>query len=89
MQTVARGPTDGARLVELFGGVRKKKVFLYYSSGTARKWFEFDNDSAVKYVNSKTGQNRISAKLLALIICTHFVTQTLFWNNVCMTVIHV
>ena len=33
----ARGPLDGARLVELFGGVRKKKVFLYFSSGTALK----------------------------------------------------
>ena len=52
MQTVARGPQDGARLVELFGGFWKKKVFLYFSSGTAFKWFEFDEDSAVKYVNS-------------------------------------
>ena len=52
MQTVSRGPTDGARLVELFGGVRKKKVFLYFSSGTTLKWFEFDDDSVVKYVNS-------------------------------------
>ena len=37
MQTVARGPQDGVKLVELFGGVRKKKVFLYFSSGNALK----------------------------------------------------
>ena len=30
MKMVARGPQDGARLVELFGGVWKKKVFLYF-----------------------------------------------------------
>ena len=52
MQTVARGPLDGARLVELFGGVRKKKVFLYFSSGTALKCLEFDYDSAIQCVNS-------------------------------------
>ena len=44
MQTVARGPLDGARLVELFGGVRKKKVFLYFSSGTTLiKWLKFND----------------------------------------------
>ena len=31
MKMVARGPQDGARLVELFSGVRKKKVFLSFS----------------------------------------------------------
>ena len=44
MKVVARGPQDGARLVELFGGVRKKKVFLYFSSGTTLiKWLKFDD----------------------------------------------
>ena len=52
MQMVTRGPQDGSRPVEFFDGVWKKKDFLYFSSGTALKWFEFDDDSTVKYVNS-------------------------------------
>ena len=30
MKVVARGPQDGARLVELFGGVRKRKFFFTF-----------------------------------------------------------
>ena len=44
MRKVATGPIDGARVVELFGGVRKKKVYLYFSTGTTVKWRKFDDD---------------------------------------------
>lgn len=33
MATVATGLQDGCKVVELFGGARKKKVFIYLPSG--------------------------------------------------------
>ena len=33
MMEVATGLIDGAKLQDLFGGARKKKVFLYLPSG--------------------------------------------------------
>lgn len=71
MQTVATGPLDGARLVELFGGVRKKKVFLYFSSGTTLiKWLKFndvDDDDGDDNDDGDDDDDLIMVKILAIV----------------------
>ena len=42
MQTAAKGPQDGPSLLHIYGGSRKKKVFLYFSSGTTLIKLGFD-----------------------------------------------
>ena len=59
MQTVARGPQDGVKLVELFGGVRKKKVFLYFSSGNALLMTVQLNESTAKQVRARFRQSSL------------------------------
>ena len=73
MKMVARGPQDGAKLVEVFGGDRKKKVFLYFSSGTTLiKWLNFDDVDDDDHYDNDDGDDDddddfIVVKILAIV----------------------
>ena len=68
MKMVARGPQDGAKLVELFGGVRKKKVFLYFSSGTRLiKWLKVNDVDDGDDNGDGNDDDLIMVKILAIV----------------------